>query len=149
MPTRCTLRVFALFAVLSLVAGRAGAQLAPKANAAESNATAQQLQDEINELRQLVIGLNAETKQYREEVLQLQEELRAQAHAQLATAREKTSADTPDVAQNGAAPAVTPDETPASAQRPAARTAQLEDDVRLLSSKVDDQYQTKIESGSK
>ena len=83
-----------------------------------------ELQAEVRELRTAVVELRSEAGQYRAETEQLRKELQATRGAS-ATA-----------APNG----VTPLEE---------RVSSLEESSQLLSSKVDDQYQTKVEAASK
>jgi hypothetical protein len=88
-----------------------------------------QLQDEVRELRNAVVELRSEAGQYRAETEQLRKELEARGPQQAA------------VANSGSGP---------SALAPlATRVASLEESSELLTSKVDDQYQTKVEAASK
>lgn len=91
-----------------------------------------QLQDEVRELRNAVVELRSEAGQYRAETEQLRKELEARGPA-------------PEAAANAA--------NGASAPPPAAtlgeRVASLEESSELLTSKLDDQYQTKVEAASK
>jgi len=82
-----------------------------------------ELQAEVRELRTAVVELRSEAGQYRAETEQLRKELQATRAASTA-------------APNG----VTPLEE---------RVSSLEESSQLLSSKVDDQYQTKVEAASK
>ncbi len=83
-----------------------------------------ELQAEVRELRTAVVELRSEAGQYRAETEQLRKELQA------------TRAASATAAPNG----VTPSEE---------RVSSLEESSQLLSSKVDDQYQTKVEAASK
>ena len=83
-----------------------------------------ELQAEVRELRTAVVELRSEAGQYRAETEQLRKELQA------------TQAASATAAPNG----VTPLEE---------RVSSLEESSQLLSSKVDDQYQTKVEAASK
>lgn len=83
-----------------------------------------ELQAEVRELRTAVVELRSEAGQYRAETEQLRKELQA------------TRAASATAAPNG----VTPLEE---------RVSSLEESSQLLSSKVDDQYQTKVEAASK
>lgn len=98
------------------------------------------LEQQIVELRQLISELRSETASYREEVLRLQDQLRT------AVAQHSASAEQPGNAVSTTAPAVAPE---LNGQETPRRLNKLEDDLRLLAGKVDDQYQTKVESGSK
>jgi hypothetical protein len=92
-----------------------------------------QLQDEVRELRNAVVELRSEAGQYRAETEQLRKELEARGPAQEAA--------TVNPANGVSAPA-----QPASLGE---RVASLEESSELLSSKLDDQYQTKVEAASK
>ena len=83
-----------------------------------------ELQAEVRELRTAVVELRSEAGQYRADTEQLRKELQA------------TQAASATAAPNG----VTPLEE---------RVSSLEESSQLLSSKVDDQYQTKVEAASK
>ena len=88
-----------------------------------------ELQAEVRELRTAVVELRSEAGQYRAETEQLRKELQA------------TRSAVPEAA------AATPSEAaPAPLEE---RVSSLEESSQLLSSKLDDQYQTKVESASK
>ena len=89
-----------------------------------------ELQDEVRELRSAVMELRSEAGQYRAETEQLRRELQA-AHS---------SGTLPEAA-------AIPEGAPAAALED--RVASLEESSQLLNSKVDDQYQTKVEGASK
>jgi hypothetical protein len=94
-----------------------------------------ELQEEVRELRTAVVELRSEAGQYRAETEQLRRELQA-AHAP------------------GTPPEPSADTTMSAVPKPSAapledRVASLEESTQLLNSKVDDQYQTKIEAASK
>lgn len=144
MRTRHLRRLVA-FASMLLASVRVTAQSAPPTRAENHDATEQQLKQEVAELRQLMLQLRAETEQYRGEVRELQSELHAAVSGRLAS-----------TAQASAMTSAEPSASADSAQQPeasnngqSARLAGIEDEVRLLSGKVDDQYQTKVESGSR
>ena len=88
-----------------------------------------------------LLQLRAETEQYREEVRRLQQELRTEG-------RPSASSNPGNATEVAAIPASENQAQP-GAQPETARVSKLEDDVSLLSGKVDDQYQTKVESASK
>ena len=92
-----------------------------------------QLQDEVRELRNAVVELRSEAGQYRAETEQLRKELQARGPAQEAAA-------------------ATPDQSSSNAAQPAPlgeRVSSLEESSQLLGSKLEDQYQTKVEAASK
>lgn len=109
---------------------QAGPQVAPPADAMTE--AVRQLQDEVRELRNAVVELRSEAGQYRAETEQLRKELEARGPA-------------PEAA--GANPAAS--STPAQPARLAERVASLEESSELLTSKLDDQYQTKVDAASK
>ena len=120
---------------LLLVAGSVygGAQASPQATPADAMTDAvRQLQDEVRELRNAVVELRSEAGQYRAETEQLRKELEARG---------------PVPEAGGASPAGS--STPAQPATLAERVASLEESSELLTSKLDDQYQTKVDAASK
>jgi hypothetical protein len=114
---------------LLLAPGSAAQQVKPDAAAYEGNlnASLSELQSEVHELKDLVQQLKQETSASRAEITRLRQELesdRAAQSAQPAPGAEQTSQ--VDV-----------------------RIGHLEDEQQLLTGKVDEQYQTKLESASK
>ncbi len=112
-----------------MLAGRIAAQAqeaaAPAAQSPDSVASAvQQLQEQVRELRAAVQELRTEAVEYRTETLELRRELQA---------------------SRGQTAASAPSQTPPIEERVTA----LEESSQLVNSKVDDQYQTKVESASK
>jgi hypothetical protein len=109
--------------------------------------TVKQLQQEVRELRSVVADLRSESEHYRAETRELREELHtvmadrphspATVNAQAAAAGTTTSPD------------VSPDSGGETKNADAARLAKLEEEYDLLTGKIDDQYQTKVESRSK
>jgi len=120
----CRQRLRQLLTVLLMVsmpaAAQSGADPEPMSDAVH------QLQEQVRELRLAVSELRSEAMQYRTETESLRRELQAQ-HA------------------GPSAEGTTPLEKPVAGER----IAEMEDSIQLLSSKVDDQYQTKIESALK
>ena len=125
-----------MMAVLFLAAAAAAQQPAPAAPPADPSLAevVQQLSGQVRELKTAVAEMRAESSQYRAETERLRQELQA-ALAQL-----------PQAQSAAQAAGQTPPAGEASANN---RLQRLESDVALLSGKVDDQYQTKVESGSK
>ncbi len=123
-------------AVLLIAAVAAAQQPAPSDRRADDSLAdvVRQLSQQVTELKSAVAEMRAESSQYRAETEHLRQELQealarlpqsqpnAQAAVQVPAAGESSSND---------------------------RLQRLENDVALLSSKTDDQYQTKVESGSK
>ena len=104
-----------------------GAPAAPPTDAMTD--AVRELQAEVRELRTAVVELRSEAGQYRAETEQLRKELQATRGAV-----PEAAAATPA----GAAPAPLEE-----------RVSSLEESSQLLSSKLDDQYQTKVEAASK
>ena len=100
-----------------------------------------QLQEEITRLQSSVADLRSEADRYRAQTQELEKRLEALAANHAASGSSAVSAETPS-AQGGASPV--PD-----ANSVAGRLSKIEDEYSLLTAKVDDQYQTKVESGSK
>ncbi len=92
------------------------------------NNTLRELQGEIRELQASVRELRDESERYRLETLELRNEL----------------------ARGGARPSSSPEQPNViPPQGTDQRLARVEEDVKLLTGKVDEQYQTKVESASK
>ena len=108
-----------------------------------------QLQEQVNELRSVVSNLRTESERYRSETLALREELRS-AMAQMPKAQPSPD---PVIAAIAAESSASRADEGASAgvgrSDTAGRLTKLEEAYDLLTGKVDDQYQTKVESGSK
>jgi hypothetical protein len=99
-------------------------------------AAVHELQQEVRELRTAVVELRQEAGQYRAETEQLRRQLEA------------THSATGPEAGSVSAEGVGGDANPASSSLEQ-RVASLEESSQLLSSKVDDQFQTKVEAASK
>jgi hypothetical protein len=112
------------------------------------------LQQQVRELREVVAEMRSEAAAYRQETSELRRHPLGAAQSQPAV---------PAASQQGSAPLVStaPDSVNTAAGDSAAqdgsapaeavgrRVASLEDNVALLQDKIDDQYQTKVESASK
>ena len=116
--------------------------------APESMAAAiRELQVEVHELRSAVAEMRAEAAQYRAETADLRHELEA-SRAPAAPGSASPSVPSPE----GSAAAVSSQpasssSTPATATED--RVVSLENSSQLLANKIDEQYQTKVESASK
>jgi hypothetical protein len=118
-------------------------------NDAMTNAV-QELQQQVRELRAAVAEMRSEAAQYRAETADLRRELqsmRAQPAAEQTAQADSNpaAAPSPEVATTAAAPAQST-EQPESLEK---RVASLEEASQLINSKLNDQYQTKIEGASK
>ena len=138
---RFSARVLLVLAAASLALWSQQPPPADSASAGDATTAAvRDLQEQVRQLRDAVAEIRAESAQYRAETAELRHELE-QARSQ------------PQVAATPAAPAATEQAAqppqPSSASSLDDRVANLEDTTRLLSAKVDDQYQTKVESASK
>ena len=109
--------------------------------------TVQQLQEQVKQLRSIVADLRSESEQYRAETRELREELHS-ARAQSSANKPATVQVAQTAGDSGDQDASqVPKAVPESA--PESRLAKLEEQYDLLTGKVDDQYQTKVESRSK
>ena len=98
------------------------------ANDASMSTAIQQLQDQVRELRSAVMELRSEAEQYRAETTELRKALEA--------SRSQTTSEVSSPTQ------------PASGSLEN-RVEALEESSQLINSKINDQYQTKVESASK
>ena len=102
-----------------------------------------ELQEQVRQLRSVVSDLRTESEQYRSETLALREELRS-ALAQL-----PKPARAEETAFQSATDSSDQEVSQSAGSDSAGRLTKLEEAYDLLTGKVDDQYQTKVESGSK
>jgi hypothetical protein len=125
-------KIYVAGLLLTFVAGSGWAQeMNTNVTPATLDVSIHELQEQVRELRAAVAEMRVEAAQYRSETVELRQELKA-TRDQLAAS----------------APAATPPSAATDAAL-ANRVAALEESSQLLAGKVDDQYQTKIESGSK
>jgi len=132
--------------LLSTVVGAAqdAANPADTTSATSLNDSVRELRQQIRELQDAVTEIRSESQRYRTETAELRRELEAVRAA---------SAGSPTAAESAAglsayAPAAAPPQEVQTDQK-MQHAATLEEEYQLLSGKVDDQYQTKIESASK
>jgi FtsZ-binding cell division protein ZapB len=117
------------------------APTAAKTAEAQLTQAVQQLQEQIAHLQNSVAELRNESDRYRAETQELEHQLEA-IRVSEAAAVQSPATSNPVAATTGnvdEGPAVSPD----------ARLSRLEDEYALLTGKVDDQYQTKVESASR
>lgn len=109
--------------------------------------TVKQLQDQVKELRSIVLDLRTESERYHAEANELREEL----HSAVARLPQRPATDlVQTVEQSGVPPVATrPGSSSPQESNASARQERLEEQYELLTGKIDDQYQTKVESGSK
>lgn len=143
-----TLLLLATFTPRYGLAQAAGAQSQQDPSLSE---TVKQLQEQVNELRSIVSDLRSESERYRAETHELREELHAAIGQRLQTSPGTVEAT--QIAAQPAAPSGQTEEAEARGARresdAAAREERLQEQYDLLSGKIDDQYQTKVESRSK
>lgn len=117
-------------------------------------AAIRELQQQVSELRTAMAEMRADSERYRAENSELRHELQATRGPSIASAGSpRVSAPPQDSYQMGSSA----DTDPASAQSPQTnqtssledRVTSLEESTQLVNSKVEDQYQTKVESASK
>ena len=139
--------------ILVLCGMFARAQNAPAnapATPGETTGAIHDLQDQVHQLRALVEQMRAENAESRAEMYQLRQDLQT-TRALL----ERPSAGNTVVAAESAPKSENAVASPAGSQTPESSTSladrvdKLEESTSLLGSKVDDQYQTKVESASK
>ena len=118
-----------------------------------------ELRDEVRELRAMIAEMRSDSEAARAEAQALRhevEELRAQTSVTQAALRmgkavgsfpESESPQKP--AETEGAPNEASEVNALATQKQSAREASLEEEYQLLSGKIDDQYQTKVESASK
>jgi hypothetical protein len=105
-----------------------------------------ELRQQIRELQAAVTEIRSESQRYRDETTELRRELEAVRGASASVSPAATSV-VADAAGNGTSAAVVPGET--TENQKSQHASSLEEQYELLSGKVDEQYQTKIESASK
>jgi hypothetical protein len=140
----------AIFAVAAFALCSALSPAQTPATAAAPGETANavhDLQDQVRELRSLVEEMRAENAESRAEMHQLRHDLES-TRALLEHAPTPVDANSTTVA--AAAPPQNPSGTTSVAPPPLEeRVQKLEDSTSLIGSKIDEQYQTKVESASK
>src|SRR5882724_1782595 len=150
MSTRYTYDVLrsAMLAGLLLWSGVSAAQEpaipTETSSAASLNDSVRELRQQIRELQAAVTEIRSEAQQYRAETTELRRELQAVRSASGNSAASEVAA-----GPSAYGPAAAPPRTEAQEDQKIQHAATLEEEYQLLSGKVDEQYQTKIESASK
>jgi hypothetical protein len=142
-----------MIAVLAASISQLCAQDASRASAATTSGAhsdVRELQDQVRELRAMVQDMRAENAQSRAEMQQLRHDLQTtrallERPADQTTTPDQTAA-YPVPASVTSTPAVTQATAPDSIEE---RVQKLEDTTSLIGSKIDEQYQTKVETASK
>lgn len=133
--------------LLLLASNLAGwSQTSAPAASGDTMAAVAELQQQVHELREAVAEIRSEAAQYRAETAELRHELQAMR----GQSSQPPTGNTYAVATPPAEPVAPaqPNPVPSAASLPD-RVSALEETTQLLNSKVDDQYQTKVESASK
>lgn len=144
-------RVAMTLAVLGLFHFAARAQNASAPAASDADSSIRDLQEQVQQLRQLVEQMRAENAESRAEMRQLRQDLqatRALLQPPAAGAHPETVANANPVSPQP--PASSPVASTAEASGALEeRVQKLEDSTSLMGSKIDEQYQTKVETASK
>jgi hypothetical protein len=143
-------------AVLAAVAPvpRVGRAEDVPAGTAQARALAESLsevQEQVRQLHDALREVQAEAARSRQEISELRRELQAARTPLTADRGAQAPATMPESSAPGSAPGAVPPGQALAPAEPAlaSRVAQLEENHQLLTAKIDDQYQTKVESGSK
>jgi hypothetical protein len=108
------------------------------------------LQEQVRELRAAVGEVRSEAAQYRAEAAELRRELQTtRIQSAAPTMAAQTGSFSPSSAIAGSLESANPGSGPAQTGSLVDRVASLEESTQLLNSKIDDQYQTKVESAAK
>jgi len=142
----------AAFFVLSGTYGRSQESAAPAVPPPAGETVVHELQDQVRQLRMLVDEMRAENAQSRAEMHQLQQDLQA---TRALLERPAGAAASPSGAE-GNVPVAAEISSPASGAAASTtspgleeRVQKLEDSTSLIGAKIDEQYQTKVETASK
>jgi hypothetical protein len=125
-------------------AGQDAANPADTTSAPSLNDSVRELRQQIRELQAAVTEIRSESQRYRAETTELRRELEA--------VRAASGASSPAAEVAGGTGAYGPASAPSAEDRENQKmqhAATLDEEYQLLSGKVDEQYQTKIESASK
>ena len=145
---------WAAWLLLVLLASPLGwSQQSTTAASSDTASAIQELRQQINELRSAMTALQAETEQYRAENAALRRELH-NSSGQVSTTGSEPQSDGSYDTRTASSTKIATDQLD-SAARPRTstsleeRVSSLEESSQFLNSKLNDQYQTKIESASK
>jgi hypothetical protein len=123
----------------------------PSSQSDSTAAAIHELQQQVNELRSAMTEMRSEAEQYRTENAELRHELQA-ARSPSASTAGPPAADPYQLTSPANTDPARPQPVPPRASQSGSleeRVSSLEESSQLVNSKVDDQYQTKIESASK
>jgi hypothetical protein len=155
LPDGIRRSVWAVLFLLGTSAALWGQETKPADAPASPDATAaavRDLQEQVQQLREAVAEIRSEAAEYRAETAQLRRELQASRGGQPVPGETSPVTAAAQPAETSPAPSTSSSTSSPPSAQPASlddRVAALEDGNRLLSAKVDDQYQTKVESASK
>jgi hypothetical protein len=152
MPFRKFVSLQVFFLVIFLISGIAATAAQEASEASQPSESSlrdsiREMQTQIQQLRELVQAMKTEADGFHTETLQLKQELqltRAKLDALDLSAKKPAAPDSGSTARNEPSAA-----QPTEHKTLAERISKLEDDLQLNSGKIDDQYQTKVESASK
>jgi hypothetical protein len=157
---RTSVRGAALAAAAFVLFNMPGRAQVTAASSGDTAGAVRDLQDQVHQLRDMVEQMRAENAQSRIEMQRLRQDLQATRALLEGPKLEGPSPEQPgkiegaQVVANAAAPANSP--TTAPATQPAEsgsgleqRIEKLEESTSLIGSKIDEQYQTKVETASK
>ncbi len=134
----------AFLLVLPGAPSQAFAQQSEAAGSGASGASQRDLESQFSELTTALMELRAEVARSRQEAIELRRELR-ETRDQLVSLR----TDSPVHTARAVAVPGPGEQTEIAGERADERLAQVEEEQHLLSAKLDEQYQTKVESASK
>jgi regulator of replication initiation timing len=129
----------------SIAASAQTSGAAPSSSEGALTGAVQQLQQQVTELRAAVSEMRSEAAQYRAETVELRHELETIRHKATEMSPQRASSAAPSDSQPSTAQQLSQSPEPGIQQR----VANLEETTELLNSKLQDQYQTKVESASK
>jgi hypothetical protein len=145
----------AAFVLFSTFGRAQEAPTPPASPSPDENSAVRDLQDQVRQLRGLVEQMRAENAESRAEMHQLRQDLQA-TRALLERPAAPTGSGSETVAAESAAPengnraaAASQVSSPLGSAPLEERVQKLEESTSLIGSKIDEQYQTKVESASK
>lgn len=152
LPTlrSCSFGVLLLLLRSNMVWAQEATPAAKPPQSEAATASIRELQEQVRELRSAIGEIRSESAQYRAEILELRRELQAAKGQAGSTARRPQS-----MAPSQYAISSPPPENSGGAEEQARtasiddRVLRLEEESQLQAGKIDEQYQTKVESASK
>ena len=138
-----------LLPILTLLSVSSVGQVADPSQSETVRQAVTDLQQQIRELQSAVAEIKAEAAQYREETHELRTELEATRSELRQYRSTDSSVAVADLSKDVPADSESSSAAATQQSKSSDRLAKLEDEYQLLTGKIDDQYQTKIESASK